>query len=43
MKQLPSHGVESVDCGSLLLDSPQVAAIENAISDAQVSKDRDAS
>ena len=37
-----SHGVESVDCGSLLLDAPQFAAIENAISNAQVSKDRDA-
>ncbi len=38
MKQLPSRDVESVDCGSSLLDAPQVAAIEEAVKTAQVWK-----
>ena len=36
MKRLPSAGLDSVDCGSILLDAPQVAAIEEAVKEAQV-------
>ena len=36
LKKLPSEGVDSVDCGSLTLDKPQIAAIEKAINDMQV-------
>ncbi len=36
LKQLPSHGMESVDCGSLTLDDPQIAAVEKAVADMQV-------
>ena len=36
MKQLPTQGIESVDCGSSLLDAPEVAAIEDAVKRAQV-------
>lgn len=31
LKNLPSQGVEPVECGSLLLDAPQVAAIEKEV------------
>lgn len=31
MKQLPSQHIDTVDCGSSLLDAPQVEAIEKAI------------
>ena len=36
IKQLPSQGIDSVDCGSDLLDAPQVDAIEKAIKDTPV-------
>ena len=36
IKQLPSYGLDSVDCGSHILDTPQVAAIEQAVKDMQV-------
>ena len=36
LKQLPTYGLEPVDCGSLILDAPQIAAIEKAVLDMQV-------
>ena len=36
LKQLPSQGLEAVDCGSYTLDGPQIAAIEKAVLDVQV-------
>lgn len=36
LKQLPTHSMESVDCGSLTLDEPQIAAVEKAVADMQV-------
>ena len=36
VKQLPSHGVDAVDCGSELLDTPQITAIEKAVEEAKV-------
>ena len=36
LKQLPSQGLEAVDCGSYTLDEPQIAAIEKAVLDVQV-------
>ena len=36
MKQLPTYGMEPVDCGSLTLDAPQIAAIEKSVLDMQV-------
>ncbi len=36
MKQLPTQGLESVDCGNSLLDAPEVAAIEDAVKRVQV-------
>lgn len=36
MKQLPSQGMDSVDCGSILIEGPQVMAIEAAVREAQV-------
>ena len=36
LKQLPSQGLEAVDCGSYTLDEPQIAAIEKAVLDIQV-------
>ena len=36
LKQLPSQGLEAVDCGSYTLDEPQIAAIERAVLDIQV-------
>ena len=35
LKQLPTYGLEPVDCGSLILDAPQIAAIEKAVLDMQ--------
>ena len=35
IKQLPSQGVEAVDCGTELLDSPQIAAIEKTVAQAK--------
>ena len=37
LKQLPSYGVDSVDCGSVLLDAPQITAVEKAVAETQVS------
>ena len=31
IKQLPSQSIETVDCGSELLEAPQVDAIEKAV------------
>jgi len=31
MKKLPSQNIETVDCGSELLEAPQVDAIEKAV------------
>ena len=36
LKQLPSQGLEAVDCGSYTLDEPQIVAIEKAVLDVQV-------
>ncbi len=36
LKGLPSEGADAVDCGSLTLDKPQIAAIEKALHDMQV-------
>ena len=36
LKALPSEGADAVDCGSLTLDQPQIAAIEKAVYDMQV-------
>ena len=36
LKQLPSYGMEPVECGSLTLDGPQIAAIEEAVLDMEV-------
>ena len=36
LKKLPSEGIDAVDCGSLTLDKPQIAAIEKAVCDMQV-------
>ena len=36
LKKLPTYGLEPVDCGSLTLDAPQIAAIEKAVLDMQV-------
>ena len=36
MKQLPTYGLEPVDCGSLIMNAPQIAAIEKAVLDMQV-------
>ena len=36
LKQLPSQGLEAVDCGSFTLDAPQIAAVEKAVLDVQV-------
>ena len=36
LKQLPSQGQDAVDCGSLTLDEPQIAAIEKAVHDMKV-------
>ena len=36
LKQLPSQGLEAVDCSSYTLDEPQIAAIEKAVLDVQV-------
>ena len=38
LKQLPSQGLEAVDCGSFTLDAPQIAAVEKAVCDVQVRK-----
>ena len=38
LKQLPSQGLEAVDCGSYTLDPPQIAAVEKAVLDVQVCK-----
>ena len=37
LKQLPSYGMEAVECGSLTLDGPQIAAIEEAVLNMEVS------
>ena len=36
LKQLPSYGMEAVECGSLTLDGPQIAAIEEAVLNMEV-------
>ena len=41
LKKLPSEGADAVDCGSETLDKPQIAAIEKAVLDMQVSMNVD--
>ena len=36
LKQLPSFGMDPVECGSLTLDEPHIAAIEKSVLDLEV-------
>ena len=35
LKALPTHGLQPIKCGSLSLDTPQVAAVERLVAEQQ--------